>query len=177
MALTILRYIFFAGGVAAIVYSLLALLSWMKHVRFQKFLPDKFEPEASMSAADGPPVAEALWQRAKILLQNERFDAAFADCKRVLEINPDHADARSIWEHLVPPEPVPKIPAGKALPLVAEVEEGDHKHGKASSEAESKKAEHAAGRMEPVEAEAAVTPQDRVRSKLLLLLRLKYLKK
>jgi len=97
MALTLLTCMFFAGGVLAILYSILALLSMMNHARIQKVQPDKYESGADMQETSGPPVAEAFWGRAKILLQNERFDAAFADCKRVLEINPNHAAAKSLW--------------------------------------------------------------------------------
>jgi hypothetical protein len=97
MALIFLTYIFYAGGVVAIIYLILALLSLMNHARLQKGLPDKYEPSADMTATSGPSAAEAFWGRTKILLQNEQFDAAFADCKRTLEINPNHAEAKSCW--------------------------------------------------------------------------------
>jgi len=94
MVLTFLAYIFFAGGVVAILYSILALFSLMNHARLQKALPDRDEPGADRLAAREPAVAEAFWERTKILLQNGRFDAALADCKRTLEVNPNHADAQ-----------------------------------------------------------------------------------
>ena len=97
MELIFLTYIFFAGGVAAIIYLILALFSLLNHTRQQKALPEKYEPEADRPATSGPPAAEAFWARTKILLQNEQFDAAFADCKRTLEINPNHAEAKSCW--------------------------------------------------------------------------------
>jgi len=128
MALTYLTYTFIAGGVAAILYAILALLSMVDHGWRQKALPDKYEPGPDMPATIGPPVADAYWGRAKILLQNGRFDAARADCKRTLEINPNHADAKSLWQHLVPPEPVSIVPAGKALPLTAEAEKARQKN-------------------------------------------------
>lgn len=97
MVLIFLTYIFFAGGIVAIIYLILALFSLVNHARQQKALPEKYEPEADMPATSGPPAAEAFWGRTKILLQNEQFDAAFADCKRTLEINPNHAEAKSCW--------------------------------------------------------------------------------
>ena len=140
MALTFLAYIFFAGGVVAILYSILALFSLMNHTRVQKVLPDKYEPGADMLAARGPAVAEAFWERAKILLQNGRFDAALADCKRALEVNPNHADAKRLWEHLFPPEFISIVPAGKALLLAAEAEKACHKTEKVAHESEPKQA-------------------------------------
>ena len=104
MTLTFLTYIFFGGGVVATLYSIRALFSLMSHDRVQKFLPDKYEPGAGMMVTGGPAVAEAFWERAKILLQNGRFDAALVDCKRALAVNPNHADAKRLWDHLFPPE-------------------------------------------------------------------------
>jgi tetratricopeptide (TPR) repeat protein len=126
MVLIFLTYIFFAGGVVAILYAMLALLSLMNHTRVQKALPERYEPGADTPATTGPAVAEAFWGRAEILLHNGRFDAALADCKRVLEINPDHAEARRLWNRLFPPEPVSIVPSEKALPAAAEVENAGH---------------------------------------------------
>ena len=140
MALTFLAYIFFAGGVVAILYSILALFSLMNHTRVQKVLPDKYEPGADILAAREPAVAEAFWERAKILLQNGRFDAALADCKRALEVNPNHADAKRLWEHLFPPEFISIEAAGKALLLAAEAEKACHKTEKVADESEPNQA-------------------------------------
>jgi tetratricopeptide (TPR) repeat protein len=126
MTLTFLTYMFFAGGVVAILYTILALFSVMNHARAQETMPDKYEPGAAMVVTRGPAVAEAFWERAKSLLQNGQFDAAFADCKRALEINPNHADAKRLWDHLFPPELVALFPAGKALLLAAEAEKTNH---------------------------------------------------
>jgi hypothetical protein len=191
MVLQFLIYICFAGGVVAILYSFLALLSWMRHVRVQKDPADKHGRGFAMMTAGDPADPEVFWKRAKILLQNERFDAALADCKRILEIDPNHAGAKSLWEHLVPPEPVPIIPEGKSLPLVAEAERISNETGKEIQGTEPEQAEPAAPvpaarergteddtfNPEPGETGDAVSPQDKVKSKLLLLLRLKYLKK
>ena len=143
MALTLLTTIFFVGGVAAILYSLLALLSMLNHARAQKALPDKYEPVAGKPVPDGPPIAEAFWARAKILLQNQRFNAALIDCRHAIEINPHHAEANSLWKHLVPPEPVPIVPA----------EEGVHPAAKASQTSE--KEEKVVQELGPVKAEPA----------------------
>ena len=98
MVLIFLTYIFFTGGVVAIIYLILALFSLVNQARLhKKGLPEKYEPEADIPATSGPPAAEAFWARTKILLQNEQFDAAFADCKSTLEINPNHAEAKSCW--------------------------------------------------------------------------------
>ena len=126
MTLTFLTYIFFAGGIVAILYTILALFSVINHARAQETLPDKYKPGADMVVTRGPAVAEAFWERAKSLLQNGQFDAAFADCKRALEINPNHADAKRLWDHLFPPELVALVPAGKALLLAAEAEKTSH---------------------------------------------------
>ncbi len=142
MALTFLTYIFFAGGVVAILYSILALLSMMNHARERKTLPDKYEPGADTPATSGPAVAEAFWGRAKILLQNGRFNAARADCKRALEINPNHADAKRLWEQLFPPKLVSIVPAEKALLLAAEAEKAGYKDEKVVHESEPIQAKH-----------------------------------
>ena len=140
MALTFLTHIFLAGGVVTMIYSILALFSLINHARVQKILLDKYEPEADMPAPGGPAVAEAFWERTKILLQNGQFDAALADCKRALEVNPNHADAKRLWGHLFPPELVSKVPPGKALLLAAEAEKASHKDEKVVYESESKQA-------------------------------------
>ena len=140
MALTFLTLIFFAGGVVAILYSILALLSLRNHARLQTALPDKYEPGADIPGTREPAVAEAFWERAKILLLNGRFDAALADCKCALEINPDHADAKRLWEHQFPPEFVSIFPAEKALLLAAEAEKPGHKNGKVAHESEPEQA-------------------------------------
>jgi hypothetical protein len=115
MALALLSIIFFAGGVVAILYSAGALFSTLNHARAMKTLSDNFEPKAGESESDGPPVAEAFWERAKILLQNDRFDPALADCKSALKINPYHPGASSLWKRLVPPEPVTVVPAVEVI--------------------------------------------------------------
>ncbi len=140
MTLTFLTYIFFAGGVVAILYSIMALFSLMNHDRVQKVLPDKYEPGEDMMATRGPAVADAFWERAKILLQNGRFDAALVDCKRALEVSPNHADAKRFWEHLLPPEFVSTVPVGKASLLAAEAEEACHKDENVIHEYEPKQA-------------------------------------
>ena len=138
MVLTLLTSIFFVGGVAAILYSLLAILSMLNNVRLQKFLPDKYEPVTGKPVADGPPVAEAFWSRAKILLQNQQFAAALSDCKHAVEINPHHVEAKNLWKLIVPPEPVPIAPTEETPEI--EVEE-------------------AAAQPEPEEEEAAIELQ------------------
>jgi tetratricopeptide (TPR) repeat protein len=140
MALTFLTYTFFAGGIAAILYSMVALFSLMNHTRVQKVLSGKYLAGADMQANEGEAFAEAFWERAKVLLQNGRFDAALADCKRALEINPNHADAKRLWEHLFPPGLVSRVPAGKALLLAAEAEKACHIDEKAVHESEPKQA-------------------------------------
>ena len=140
MALTFLTLIFFAGGIVAILYSILALLSLMNHAQLQKALPEKYEPGADILGTRESAVAEAFWERAKILLLNGRFDAALADCKRALEINPNHAGAKRLWEYLFPPELVSMVPAGKALLLAAEAEKPGHKDEKVAHESEPEQA-------------------------------------
>ena len=104
MMLTILNYIFFAGGVFAFFYALLALFSRLDHLRVQKALAAAYKPETEIQTTKNSPVAEALWERTKIFLQNEQFDAALADCRQVLAINPNHAAAKRLWDHLPEPE-------------------------------------------------------------------------
>ena len=140
MALTFLTYIFFAGGVVAIIYSILALFSLMNPAWGHKALPHKYESGADMLATRDPAIAEAFWERAKIFLQNGRVDAALADCKRALEVNPNHADAKRLWEHLFPPEFVSIVPAGKAMLLAAGAEKDSHKDEKVVHESEPKQA-------------------------------------
>jgi len=114
MALVILTIIFYAGGLLAILYAVLALLSMLKYSRAQKALPEKFEPEAGTPATIGPPLAEAYCQRALILLKNEQFEAALADCKRAIDINPKHAEANTLWQHALERE-IPPEPAAEAV--------------------------------------------------------------
>ncbi|KPK00558.1 MAG: hypothetical protein AMJ60_00835 [Desulfobacterales bacterium SG8_35] len=131
MAIMLLTIIFFAGGLIAILYSVLALLSMLKYSRAQKALPAKFSPEAGKPATIGPPIVDAYCQRALILLRSGRFDAALADCKRAIDINPQHAEANNLWKHAqereVPPAPVvePEAetapPPAEAAPVVKEV--------------------------------------------------------
>ena len=114
MALT-LTIIFMASGIGAILYTMLALLSMLQHGRTLKGLAGKYQPDAGKPLPDGVQVAEAFWGRAKILLLNERFDAALSDCKRAIEINPLHAEANNFWNHLVPQEPVAIVPATEII--------------------------------------------------------------
>ena len=125
MAIKILTIIFFAGGAIAILYSVLALLSMLKYSQTRKVLPEKFTPEAGKPETMGPPIVEAYCQRARILLQSHRFDAALADCKRAIDINPKHAEANILWKHALdrtpPPLPVAE-PIAEAMPAPAEAE-------------------------------------------------------
>jgi tetratricopeptide (TPR) repeat protein len=131
MALILLTIIFIAGGFFAVIYSILALLSILKHSRTLKILPEKHETESGKSDTSGPPVADAYIRRARILLQNEQFVAALADCKRAIDINANHAEAHTLWEHAldkeIPPglitEPPPAIvkPVAEAPPAEKKV--------------------------------------------------------
>jgi len=131
MALILLTIIFFIGGFLAILYSILVLLSMLKYSRIQKSLPEKYEPEPDKPDTAGPPVADAFCRRAQILLQNQRFDAALADCKRAIDINAKHAEAHTLWEHAlekeIPPELIVKpsaeiiTPAIEAVPVKKKV--------------------------------------------------------
>ena len=134
MILNFLSYIFIAGGLAAILYTVLALLSMLDHARTLK----NRATGTDMPVTSGPPVAEAYWERTKIFLQNQRLDAAVSDCRSVLEINPDHADAKRLWEHLFPPKFVSTVPAGKALLLAVEAKKVTPKDDKVLHEPESK---------------------------------------
>lgn len=121
MTLTVLSYIFIAGGIIAIFYAILALLSLLDHLSALKAVVGNYkQQDAKFQATKGTPATEALWERAKIFLLNEQFDAALADCKLVLEINPNHTAAKRLWNHLFPPELDPRLPAGKAFLLAAE---------------------------------------------------------
>ena len=103
----------------------------LKYSRTQKSLPEKYEPEPDKPDTAGPPVADAFCRRAKILLQNQRFDAALADCKRAIDINAKHAEALTLWEHAlekdIPPELIVKpsaeiiTPAIEAVPVKKKV--------------------------------------------------------
>ncbi len=125
MALILLTIIFFIGGFLAILYSILVLLSKLKYSRTQKSLPEKYEPEPDKPDTAGPPVADAFCRRAKILLQNQRFDAALADCKRAIDINAKHAEALTLWEHAlekdIPPELIVKPSAEIITPAIEAV--------------------------------------------------------
>lgn len=125
MALILLTIIFFIGGFLAILYSILVLLSKLKYSRTQKSLPEKYEPEPDKPDTAGPPVADAFCRRAKILLQNQRFDAALADCKRAIDINAKHAEALTLWEHAlekdIPPELIVKPSAEIITPAIEPV--------------------------------------------------------
>jgi hypothetical protein len=120
MTLTVLSYIFFVGGIIAIFYAILALLSLLDHSRALKVAAGNYKQEAKFQVTKSTSAAEALWERTKILLQHEQFDAALADCKRVLEINPNHTAAKRLWNHLFPPELAPHLPAGETFLLAAE---------------------------------------------------------
>jgi len=122
MAITILTIIFFVGGSIAIIYAILALFGMLRNTRAQKVLPDKFVPEAGKPETIGPPIVEAYCRRALILLKSQRFDAALADCKRAIDINPKHAEANILWKHAqdkeIPPAPVDEPKAEAAPPSV-----------------------------------------------------------
>ena len=125
MALIILTIIFFAGGSLAILYSVLALLSMLKYSRAQKALPEKYDSESGKPDTVGPPVADAFCRRARILLRSQRFDAALADCKRAIDINANHAEAHTLWEHAlekeIPPGLIEEISPETVAPPVEEV--------------------------------------------------------
>lgn len=133
-----MTYIFFAAGVVAVFYSILALVSLMNHDRVQKVLLEEFEPGTDVLVKKGPAVADAFWERAKILLQNGRFDAALVDCKRALKVNPNHTEAKKLLEHLFPPEFGQTVPGGKALLQAAEVEKASHEKEETGYENETK---------------------------------------
>jgi tetratricopeptide (TPR) repeat protein len=187
MALTLLTCIFLAGGVLAVLYSSMALLSWLNHTRVRKARADIFK----LPAAGGINIAGVFWRRANILLRYERFDAAIADCKRILEIFPNHAEARNLLEHLVSPDTFPGIPERKESPPSPEAEKAESAYGKAAYESEREQgaaaavvgsvrqnaAEGVTFETKPGDMEDSVAQQDKKTSKLLLLLRLKYLKK
>jgi tetratricopeptide (TPR) repeat protein len=125
MAIMLLTIIFFAGGLIAILYSVLALLSMLKYSQAQKALPEKFKPEAGKPAKIGPPIVDAYCQRARILLKSRRFAAALADCKKAIDINPQHAEANFLWKHAQEKEIPPALlaePKAEAAPLPAEAE-------------------------------------------------------
>ena len=138
MVLSFLSYIFIAGGLAAILYAVLALLSMMDHARRHNALPENRATGTDMPVSSESSVAEAYWERTKIFLQNQRLDAAVSDCRRVLEINPDHADAKRLWEHLFPPKFVSTVPVGKALLLAVEAKKAALKDDKVLHDPESK---------------------------------------
>ena len=122
-----LTIIIFAGGTVALLYTMLALFSLMNHARIRKDLSEKYGPGVDLLATRGPAVAWAFWERAKILLQKGRVVAALADCKGTLNINPNHADAKRLWEHLFPPELVSTVQAGEAPLPASETEQTNSK--------------------------------------------------
>jgi hypothetical protein len=112
MTLTVLTIIFFAAGFFAILYSIVAGLSLLKYMRLQKSLPEKTDSTGPEPVTVGPPVAEAYCNRARLLLKRQRFDAALVDCKRAIDLNPNHTVAHTLWEHAlekeIPPELLPE---------------------------------------------------------------------
>jgi tetratricopeptide (TPR) repeat protein len=112
MILTVLTIIFFAAGLCAVLYSIAAGLSLLKYMQFQKSLPEKIDSTGPEPATVGPPTAEAYCNRARLLLKRQRFDAALVDCKRAIDLNPNHKAAHTLWEHAlekeIPPELVPE---------------------------------------------------------------------
>lgn len=122
MALNFLQYFFLAGGIAAAVFSIVSLLVLIK-LKDSKTASNKHEHETYRVGMDRSAVAEALWQRANIFLKNGQINAAFADCKQVLEFNPDHTAARRLWDLLLPPEQVSEAPHKKATIFAAKKQE------------------------------------------------------
>ena len=118
MALNFLKFFFLAGGAAAAVFSIVSLLVLIK-LKDSKTALNKRELEKNMLGMDRSAVAEAFWQRANIFLKNGQINAAFADCKQVLEFNPDHAAARRLWNRFLLPEPVSETPHKKATIFAA----------------------------------------------------------
>lgn len=99
MTLTILVTLFIISGVPAILYLVLALLRLRNHARHRKILAGIDYHGSAPLSARAAAVSEAFWGRTKILLQNGRFDAALADCKQALKINPDHPEAKRLWDY------------------------------------------------------------------------------
>ena len=120
MAIGVLTIIFFAAGFMAMLYGIVAGFSVLKNMQLQKSLPDKLETTGGESVTVGPPEAEAFCSRARLLLKRQRFDAALADCKRAIDLNPNHAVAHTLWELAlekeIPPEPVPEELPAEAKP-------------------------------------------------------------
>jgi tetratricopeptide (TPR) repeat protein len=121
MAMT-LTIIFFAAGFMAMLYGVVAGLSMLKYMRLQKSLPEKIESTGGDTVTIGPPVAEAFCNRARLLLKRQRFDAALVDCKRAIDLNPNHTVAHTLWEHAlekeIPPELIPEaVPEETKPPL------------------------------------------------------------
>ena len=120
MAISVLTIIFFAAGFMAMLYGIVAGLSMLKYMQVQKSLPDKLESSGGEPVAVGPPEAEAFCSRARLFLKRQRFDAALADCKRAIDLNPNHAVAHTLWELAlekeIPPEPVPEELPAEAKP-------------------------------------------------------------
>lgn len=99
MALVFLQLMLFAGGVIAILYALISL-AVLKNRRESRKSFKKYELEKYLSRTERLAIAEVFWRRANIFLQNGRVDAAYADCKQALKINPDHAAAKRLWNQL-----------------------------------------------------------------------------
>ena len=103
MALHYLSYIFYAIGIIPILYFIQALLCLMDHLEVQKKLKScNYKHGKDLKSKKGSLAAEAFVERAKILLQNEQFDAARADCKRALAICPDHVEAKRLINYMLP---------------------------------------------------------------------------
>jgi tetratricopeptide (TPR) repeat protein len=122
MAVTILTIIFFAAGAFAILYGVAAGLNTLKFMRLQKSLPEKLKSTGTQPITTGPPAAEAHCERARLLLKRARFDAALADCKRAIDLNPNHAVAHTLWEQAlekeIPPELVTREVPEEVLPVL-----------------------------------------------------------
>jgi len=103
MTSSYLSYIFYAVAIIPILYFILALLSLMDHLELQKKLMScNYDIGKDLQWQKGSIAAEAFVERAKIFLRNGRFDAARADCKRALAINPDHAEAKRLINYILP---------------------------------------------------------------------------
>jgi Tfp pilus assembly protein PilF len=122
MAMNFLQFFFLACGVAAVIFSIVSLLVLIK-LKDNKTPSNKYELEKYLLEKDRIAVAEAFWQRANIFLKNGQVNAAFEDCKQVLEFNPNHTAAKRLWNHVLPPELVSEAPHEKAIILAAKKQE------------------------------------------------------
>ena len=113
--MTILATLITVAGVLAIFYLIMALLSLKKRGLTPADLPGMADHDGTSLSSGEAAVAEAFWRRTEILLQNGRFDAALADCKQALAIDPDHREAKRLWDHLFPGETVSARNEGKTL--------------------------------------------------------------